>query len=209
LFNHTKVGNNVGGERQALLRVETFNNVLDGVYAYSLEHTDYFADSSKALEFCNNLIRNSGYICGNKFALREENSFKKEVASKIPSEQMKEILEKWCAFDSKAGLGSFTVGKLTSEKIDGVEFILFEITLEDDFVSQGLPDKLKGNRQNERCNYMRGYCEGVCDELCKFYYPGFHFKVESCDENVCRKKHNASKKCVYRVGGSSSYSRET
>ena len=197
IFNKTSVDGSTNGERQALLRVETFNNVLDSIYEFSQNNKSFFLPNVDTNDFCNKLIHDSGYKCGLNFAEREILHFHQNVDEKTPIDGFKEVLNRWCSFDSKAGLGMFSVGDLVENEENDVETIEFNITLIDDFVAEGLPGKSHG----KRCYFMQGYCEGVCDILAEKFYPGYSFKISNCKVKGCRYKHNPSKVCVYNIRG--------
>lgn len=203
LYNYTEVSGNPSQERQALLRVKTFNSVLDGIYTYSLNNKQYFADDTDVFEYCDALVRKSGYMCGKRFAESEEKDFRTSVESGEKESRLKAILEKWCEFDSQAGLGNFSVSAFRVIENDGkTDGVSFEIALEKDFVSEGLPEVLEGREEDSnRCQFMRGYCEGVCDVLGKIAYPGYCFKVKKCKPDSCRGEHPDSEKCVYVMNG--------
>ena len=215
IFNRN--GNNE--ERQVLLRTDTFNSVLDNVYEFSLLHmgdvlkTDSI-NNDDILCHCNMLIRDSGYKCGRAFAEREATNFLKvltfETKSKSNQEKLELILKEWCKFDSEAGFGKFSVSKITEQHMsDGQVAIKLRITLKESFVAEKLPKKIKVirhyNCHSKRCEFMRGYCEGVCDELSEksTLYPEYEFKIDGCDKGVCRfeKGNNVSRKCIYIITG--------
>jgi hypothetical protein len=205
-----KIFNRVGDnrERQVLLRADTFNNVLDSVYEFSLSKGVVSANA--VLDYCNELIRHGGYKCGKAFADRELPYLKKLACMESQDKtdtKLEKILTAWCKFDSDAGFGKFTVLDLTVSEIDEQVVVKFKISLKESFVSEGLPIMIKNSQhRSKRCEFMRGYCIGVCDVLGTTLYRGYKFDIEDCDKNICRFERNKdSCECIYMVVGRSEH----
>jgi hypothetical protein len=209
LFNKTKIEDASLDERQVLLRVKTFNELLFGIYEYeSLKDPKPVNEDeiNKIINHCNGLIKNCGYKCGANFADKYKNHFTKDV-DKISSDikQLKTVLRRWCVFDGNAGLGKFIITNVSKKNsaTHNVQ-VNISVTLREDYVSYSKARYIYFSDKKfivYRCQFMKGYIEGVCDELSKEYFSNYKFKVISCNKEQCRYENSDNSECKYKIIG--------
>jgi hypothetical protein len=177
-------------EKQVVLRIETFNNLLDSIHGYIDRHID--GDKKVKNDFYQNLLRSCGRKCGENFA---NNNFTRFTNHKdVDIETFNEILRMWFELDARSGFGRFKLEEKCT--LDDNNVLHCVISIKRSFVS----DNMNGP---ERCWFMRGYCEGVVKMFAQKAYLVNDCKVEvSCENSKsCIKKKGSGGTCDYNIIG--------
>lgn len=153
-----KMINPVDGEQNVSLKVETFNRMLSDIYKSIKERliaNDKADDKSevKARDEANKFFFHAGLDCGGQFG----KELIKEVWKGGDNLKIQEKFEKWCAFDSNVGFGSFSNEIKINEN---GQIASGKIVLTSNFLASG-----RKPEEPNLCKFMAGYIQGVLREL--------------------------------------------
>ncbi len=167
--------NPADGTRNVSFKVETINKIFDFIYT----EISALADD----DIAQNIFRKAGYDGGKKFGVVMNHRW--ELEQETPSVNQK--FTKWCEFDSDVGLGKFTSSLDVNEETGEIEgnIIISENFLNDEHCKKNSP---------KTCSFIKGYCEGVIEEL----LGGFDIEV-MCQTENCPKQNAFKKKCIYTI----------
>ncbi|KUO63845.1 MAG: hypothetical protein APF84_14590 [Gracilibacter sp. BRH_c7a] len=167
--------NPADGSRNVSFKVETINKIFDIIY----NEISVLADEDAA----QNIFKKAGYDGGKKFGGVMNQKW--ELEQETPS--MNEKFIKWCEFDSDVGLGKFTSSLDVDEETGEIEgnIIISENFLNDEHCKKNSP---------KTCSFIKGYCEGVIEEL----LGGLDIEVV-CQKENCPKHNAFKKKCIYQI----------
>lgn len=165
--------NQSDGTRNISYKVDTINRMLSVVY----RKVSALANEGEAQQ----LLYDMGYDSGSAFGrvMHERWELKDDLC-------LNDKITMWCDFDSEVGWGRFENNLVINEEegtIDGT------IDINENFLCY--------NRKKDDvkiCNFLKGYCEGVLEEL----LGGQQVKI-SCKESGCPLRNALKKKCSYQV----------
>ncbi|MBR5799554.1 MAG: hypothetical protein IKY23_05780 [Lachnospiraceae bacterium] len=158
--------------RNVSYKVDTINRMLSVVYKKTCE----LADEKTAEKMLFDMGYDSGNAFGNVMNERWE-------TNNITYEDK---FKKWCDFDSEVGWGRFNSTLTVDEeegKIDGT------LEIKENFLCHG-----RKKNDVKICSFMKGYCEGVIEELL-----GGQPVTLVCVTEQCPLKNAFKKTCKYRV----------
>jgi len=158
------------GSRNVSYKVETLNNMLATITDKVAVHSDQ--------ETALNILHDSGYGGGAQFGQTMNEQWELEDAQM----SLEDKVSKWCEFDSEVGWGKFS-NEMTIDEDEGE--LSGKIVIHENFLSY----KRKKN-DSFICEYMKGYVEGVIEEL----LGGIEVEV-ACDMDACPQLKPLKKKC--------------
>ena len=158
------------GSRNVSYKVETLNKMLSTIIEKVAAHTNQ--------ETAINILHESGYGGGAEFGQTMNEQWELEDAHMTLGEKV----SKWCEFDSEVGWGKFS-NEMTIDEDEGE--LSGKIVIHENFLSY----KRKKN-DSFICEYMKGYVEGVIEEL----LGGIEVEV-ACDMASCPQLKPLKKKC--------------
>jgi uncharacterized protein YutE (UPF0331/DUF86 family) len=164
--------NEADGTRNISFKVDTINSMLESMYKFVLESSNE-SEAEKALF-------SIGFGGGNRFG--------KAMNSKWELLNMtyEEKVSKWCEFDSVVGWGKYenNLHILDSEGIiDG------ELCVHENFLCYN-----RRKTDIKLCNFLKGYCTGVLEEL----LDGQSIEVV-CDCEYCPQENPFKKECSFKI----------
>jgi hypothetical protein len=183
---------NGGKERQVVLRVDTFNNLLDFIWDYIKDDKHVFGETGVKQLFYESLLYSCGRKCGWDFAKRNFDSFQSPGNNNI-----KNFINKLCEFDTKVGFGNIKLTELSEINDKGCKTFECVISVSKNFLANK-------EVETERCCFIRGYFEGAIKYFARQSGYGNRCKihVDCKDNNVCQKKGLGGLKCEYTIYGS-------
>jgi len=158
--------------RNVSYKVDTINRMLSVVYQKTCELAD-----EKTAE---RMLFDMGYDSGNAFGNIMNERWETNNISYVDK------FKKWCDFDSEVGWGRFTSTLTVDEeegRIDGT------LEIKENFLCHG-----RKKNDVKICSFMKGYCEGVIEELL-----GGQPVTLVCITEQCPLKNAFKKTCKYRV----------
>lgn len=159
------------GEPNVSFRVDTFINMMGGIY-------EKVAEIAKSDETAQEIFFESGYASGENFA----NRINSKWGNGFSIEEIQKKINKWCEFDSVVGWGKFEADINFDEENDVFEGTL---TITEAFI-------VDTKHKRKVCAFIRGYCTGVLNALLG------DLDVElTCRSCPLEKK--LSRKCVFDV----------
>lgn len=170
--------------RNISYKVETINNMLTVVYNKTRE----LAGEEAAEE----MLFEMGYDGGNKFGHVINKKWETDIAKKSMTYEDK--LQNWCDFDSEVGWGRFNSSLEVDEeegKIDGI------LEIKDNFLCYE-----RSSSDVKLCGFMKGYCEGVIEELLGGTPVTIVCTGEQCplkSGGLNKKKSRKNSSCQFRV----------
>lgn len=170
--------------RNISYKVETINNMLTVVY----NKTKELAGEEVAEE----MLFEMGYDGGNKFGHVINKKWETDISKKNMTYEDK--LQNWCDFDSEVGWGRFNSSLKVDEeegKIDGI------LEIKDNFLCYE-----RSSSDVKLCSFMKGYCEGVIEELLGGTPVTIVCTGEQCplkSGGLNKKKSRKNSSCQFRV----------
>lgn len=191
-------------DRQLVLRVDTFNKMIDSIYSYVERHVSTEPENSALLaDFVDGILHSCGLHCGESFGDRIFPQLLKGQALDVS-----DLVDKWVQFDSQVGFGKLTQLKIVEETMDS-SCLEGSLLFRENFM--GL---YKVRTEHQRCIFIRGYCEGVLKSLARNHgYIGYKFRI-TCDTKICQRRGKRGqgkfdKCCVFKVEGSPDFQIES
>lgn len=155
--------NKSDGSRNIAFKVETFVNILSTMYKGITEQMVPKDSSSekKIDEIARGIVFESGYQGGSKFGWTMHEIYQREKRQL----DLKQKIEKWCAFDSDVGFGMLNLdGDIETKRRNGrghvFDELAFKIRLSDNFIVFKLE-----TWQVNLCSFMCGYIQGVLEKI--------------------------------------------
>ncbi len=160
--------------RNISYKVDTINRMLTVVY----NKTKDLAGEDAAKE----MLFEMGYDSGSAFGrvMNERWEIEKEDVT------FKEKFERWCDFDSEVGWGRFS-SSLTVDEEEGA--INGNLSIKENFLCYN-----RKKNDVKLCEFMKGYCEGVIEEL----LGGLPVTIV-CTAEQCPLKNALKKTCKFKV----------
>ena len=164
--------NEADGTRNISFKVDTINSMLESMYKFVLQNSNEH-EAGKALF-------SIGYSGGNRFGKTMNGKW--ELLNLTYDEK----ITKWCEFDSVVGWGKY----INNLHINGEECIIEgKLSVQENF--------LYCNRKKndiKLCDFFRGYCTGVLEEL----LDGQSIEV-ICDGECCPQENPFKKICSLKI----------
>jgi predicted hydrocarbon binding protein len=156
--------NSSDGSRNIAFKVETFVNILASIYEGMVENLvpKDGLSTRDVDQMAKSIIFESGYLSGSKFGWTMHELYQQE--RKLL--ELKEKVEKWCAFDSDVGFGMLSLdGEIereekTSEAGHRYDDLALRIKLTDNFIVYK-----QETWQVNLCSFMCGYIQGVLEKI--------------------------------------------
>jgi hypothetical protein len=191
---------NGGNERQVVLRVRTFNNILSSIWKYINKHVE--GDIEEKKSFFKEAIYSSGRNCGWDFADRNYDNF---IRNRDVGNDINKLIKKWCEFDTQVGFGILELVRECNPAYheNGVKTLKCEISIHNNFVTEEI-------ESSEFCCFIRGYCEGVLKYFARKsgYGDKCKIKFDCIKDNYCKREGHSGEKCEYTVMGNKNLSYE-
>jgi len=163
------------GSRNISLKVDTLNKIFDIIYN---EITQISSN-----QVAQNILWKAGCESGKSFGTVMNKKW--EVECEIHT--INEKIDKWCEFDSDVGWGKFINDIKIDHDLGEVSGSLV--------ISENFQNNNRGKKDPLICFFIKGYCEGVIEELLG------GLKVETnCDMEVCPQNNVFKKKCILSIG---------
>lgn len=160
--------------RNVSYKVDTINRMLTVVY----NKTKEMADEKAAEE----MLFDMGYDSGSAFGRVMNDRWEMEKENVTYEEKF----QRWCDFDSEVGWGRFKT-TLSVDEEEGV--INGSLEIKENFLCHN-----RKKNDVKLCSFMKGYCEGVLEEL----LGGLPVTVV-CTTEQCPLKNAFKKTCKFRV----------
>ncbi len=153
---------NVDRKRNIAFKVETFLNLLTKIFRETREQlllliTDHNKNDP------NSIARNIIFEAGKDSGLRFGHSMQEMFQNEGEVLELREKVEKWCEFDSDVGFGRFrNEVQINNSTTNGdSSYIGGSIILAENFLTYN-----KNTEDDDNiCSFMRGYIQGVLEEL--------------------------------------------
>lgn len=160
--------------RNVSFKVETLNRIFDTIF----REIALISNTQKAQE----ILWKSGYDSGRSFGSIMNSKW--ELEQNILS--INDKISKWCDFDSDVGWGRFINNLDVNEDLGVINGAFI--------ISENFQNYNRGKEDALICNFVRGYSEGVIEELL-----GGIEVVTVCEMEMCPKSSALKKRCHIKV----------